>query len=362
MSTPLVTLGVPVYRGHDRLPMLLECLRTQSYENIEVLISVDAADQQTAEACTQFLQSDSRFRMQVQPTRLGWAGNTDWTMRHRRGDFYIYQQHDDLLSPTYVADLVAASARWQEAVLFFAKLRHTGERDKEITAPSLLGERTDRVLTFLRRLHWVPFRGLIRGSALDQTSGLLLSDFDPFDSLGTEFRFMAELALLGEFRFVDGPVYFKAWHEDNLSTKRKAWSRDHQLMALASWLAWMIEVVAPAGPTIRVRRQLFNATIDRFTVAPHEPPRSIRSVVWAKPFLRAPIRALRRRLAAGDPPKDAAQRPAAWPSVTIEDRGALLRLALERLSRDGRFDPVASLEMTWPELERHTQSLDRSGT
>ncbi len=43
----------------------------------------------------------------------------------------------------------------------------------------------------------VPFRGLIRSSALASTSGLLLSDFDPFDSYGTEMRFMAQLALLG---------------------------------------------------------------------------------------------------------------------------------------------------------------------
>ena len=43
--------------------------------------------------------------MTVQPSRLGWAGNTDWTMRQRRGDFYIFQQHDDQVTPTYVADL-----------------------------------------------------------------------------------------------------------------------------------------------------------------------------------------------------------------------------------------------------------------
>jgi hypothetical protein len=32
-----------------------------------------------------------------------------------------------------------------------------------------------------------------------------LSDVDPFDSFGTENRLLAEIALLGEFRFVPGP-------------------------------------------------------------------------------------------------------------------------------------------------------------
>src|SRR3979411_2529329 len=92
VSGPLVTIGVPVYRGQDDLPVTLECLRTQTYKDLDVLIS---GDQATAQACAPFLHSDSRFRMQIQPSRLGWAGNTDWTMRGRRGAFYIFQQHDD---------------------------------------------------------------------------------------------------------------------------------------------------------------------------------------------------------------------------------------------------------------------------
>ncbi len=56
MTNPLVTVGVPVYRGQDTLPVLLECLRTQSYRDIDVLISVDNADHASAEACEPFLQ------------------------------------------------------------------------------------------------------------------------------------------------------------------------------------------------------------------------------------------------------------------------------------------------------------------
>src|SRR5262249_55245923 len=161
--------------------------------------------------------------------RLGWAGNTDWTMRHRRGDFYIYQQHDDWVSPTYISDLVAAARRWPDAVLCFSKLHYVGARHWEVSVPSVVGDRAGRVLAYLRRLDWVPFRGLVSSRAIDSTSGLLLSDFDPFDSLGTEIRFMAELALAGAFRFVPGPTYFKSWTGKTLSAGRDAWPRLHRL-------------------------------------------------------------------------------------------------------------------------------------
>src|SRR5262249_54282178 len=230
---------------------------------------------------------DSRFRMHVHPSRLGWAGNTDWTMRQRRGDFYIYQQHDDLISPTYISHLVEASAHWSNAVICFSKLKFTGQRDLYIVSLSLVGgDPISRVLSYLRDLDWVPFRGLIRGCALEKTSGLLLSDFDPFDSLGTEWRFMAELSLLGEFRFVEGPIYFKSYHGGNLSLKRDGWSREHWITAVACFAGWMIEVIAPAGASVRERHRLFKITLERFTGKRRD------SLKWIRPVLRSESKAL----------------------------------------------------------------------
>jgi glycosyltransferase involved in cell wall biosynthesis len=352
---PCVTVGVPVYRGQDTLPMLLECLRTQSYKDIDVLISVDGGDQASAEAAKPFLQQDPRLRMQVHPSRLGWAGNTDWTMRQRRGDFYIYQQHDDLVSPTYIAELVDAARRWPNAVLCFAKLRFTGQRDEEISSPSVLGGPKERALSYLRTLDWVPFRGLIRGPALAKTSGLLLSDFDPFDSLGTEHRFMAELALLGEFRFVEGPTYFKSWHGGNLSIKRDSWSREHWLTALAYYAAWMIEVIAPAGASARARRRLFKITLERFAGS-QDPLKWIRNK--SKALLPHRIWDHLKR----SEKLTALQTPIGpWlGGILAEERAALLRQVFEGLKSGGRFDPLECLNTTWEELEwRHCGTTER---
>jgi glycosyltransferase involved in cell wall biosynthesis len=356
MTKPLVTLGVPVYRGQDRLPALLECLRTQSYKEIDVLISVDAGDQASAEACKPFLQQDSRFRMQLQPSRLGWAGNTDWTMRNRRGDFYIYQQHDDLLSPTYVADLVDASARWPKAVIFFSKIQFTERRNAEVSCSSLLGDRKARITAYLRRLDWVPFRGLIRGSALDKTSGLLLSDFDPFDSLGTEMRFMAELSLLGEFRFVEGPSYFKCAHADNLADKRKNWSREHLITANACWAAWMIEVIAPAGASVRERRHLFKITLERFAgrAGPLNWIRPIlesRSLAPTRMIIRDQLKKSEKLMTAVSSLLPPILSIRTIKNISAEERSALLRQVFDRLKRGGRFDPCQCMGMTWEAVE-----------
>ena len=356
MNSPLVTVGVPVYRGQQELPVTLECLRTQTYRNLDVLISVDAADQESARACEPFLNSGARFRLQVQPSRLGWAGNTDWTMRERRGDFYIFQQHDDQVSPTYVADLVEAASRAPNAAICFAEVHTSGLQTMVSRGFQLLGAPIERAQAYLETLDCVPFRGLIRGSALASTSGLLLSDFDPFDSCGTEMRFMAQLALWGEFRFVPGPVYYKRLHGANLHLKRQNWSEHQKQLAWASLAAWMIEVVAPAGRDPEERRRLFDIVLARFLV-PNDPWKWVRAPArrLASTSSRAlgPLRGLLDRLKHSERVLNTvAGRWMLYETSDPEQRSALVRLIFDRLKRGGRFDPSACLQSTWQALEK----------
>jgi hypothetical protein len=355
LNSPLVTIGVPVYRGQQELPVTLECLRTQTYPNLDVLISVDAGDQESARACEPFLRRDARFRMQVQPSRLGWAGNTDWTMRERRGEFYIFQQHDDQVSPTYIADLVETASRTPNAAICFAEMHTSGLRTMVSRGFQLSGTSIGRALAYLETLDCVPFRGLIRGSALASTSGLLLSDFDPFDSCGTEIRFMAQLALWGEFRFVPGPIYYKRLHGANLHLKRQNWSEHQKQLAWASLAAWMIEVVAPAGRDQEERRRLFDTVLARFLV-PNDPWKWVRAparrLASTSSRVLRPLRVLLDRLKHSERILNTVTgRWMLYEASDPQQRAALLRLIFDRLKSGGRFDPSASLQSTWDTLE-----------
>jgi hypothetical protein len=356
MSGPLVTIGVPVYRGQDDVSTTLECLRTQTYSNLDILISVDAADQTSAQACEPFLRGDPRFRLQIQPSRLGWAGNTDWTMRERRGAFYIFQQHDDQVSPTYVADLVEAALRYPDAAICYAEVQSSGLTSQVMRGVPLLGDPVARVLTCLKFMDHAAFRGLIRGTALARTSGLLLSDFDPFDSYGTEMRFLMELALLGEFRFVPGPVYYKRLHGANLYLKREKWPEHKKQRAWACLAAWAVEVIAPAGRSEVERRRMFDMVLDRFLV-PRDPWKRLKDPVRRLAHSRSaalhPIRVVVDWLKHNDPlVRSVSGRWMLYETTDLKQRAAFLRIVFDRLKAAGRFDPSTSLDSTWETLEK----------
>jgi hypothetical protein len=355
MTGPLVTIGVPVYQGQDDLPTTLECLRTQSYSNLDVLISVDAADQKSAQACEPFLRSDPRFRMQIQPSRLGWAGNTDWTMRERRGAFYIFQQHDDQVSPTYVADLVTDALRYPDAAICYAEVLSSGVTSQIMRGVPLLGDPVERVLTCLKFMDHAAFRGLIRGTALARTSGLLLSDFDPYDSYGTETRFLMELALLGEFRFVPGPTYYKRLHGANLYLKREKWPKHRKQLAWACLCAWAMEVIAPTGRSPAERRRMFDMVLDRFVMASNPWKRlrdPVRRLTSSRSKALHPVRVLVDWLKSYDPlVRSVSERWMLYETTDPTQRAAFLRIVFDRLKTAGRFDPSTSLNSTWETLE-----------
>lgn len=366
MSGPLVTIGVPVYRGQDVLPVTLESIRSQTYRNLDVLISVDAGDEDSARACEPFLRRDSRFRMHVQPSRLGWAGNTDWTMRERRGDFYIYHQHDDQVSPSYVSDLVGAAMRSPGSVLCFARMECSGLLRVTQYGLPFSGTPIERMRAYLETMDCVPFRGLMRGAALARTSGLLLSDFDPFDSYGTEIRLMAELALQGDFEFVPGPTYYKHMHGANLNLKRDAWSDRQKLLAWGCLAAWMMEVVVPAGEDVEERRLLFDAVLDRFLVAKANPWKRLipvaRRLALTEAKAMQPVRAFVHRLKQNR--RLATSVAGRWMLYESNDpvpRAELLRLIFDRLKSAGRFDPWSSLQTTWESLEEKTRKHFHAG-
>ena len=355
MSGPLVTVGVPVYRGKTELPVTLECLKTQTYPHLDVLVSVDAGDQESAKACEPFVRGDSRFRMHVQPHRLGWAANTDWTMRERRGEFYIFQQHDDQVSPSYIEDLVSAALRAPDAAICFAEMQCTGLRTMLLRGFPLSGSPIERATAYVETLDAVPFRGLIRSSALASTSGLLLSEVDPFESFGTEFRFMTELALLGEFRFVKGPTYYKRMHGTNLHLKRENWSNEKKRLAWACLCAWMVEVIVPAGRNPQECRRLFDTVLARFLDAGHSWRRLKswgRRLAWSRSSALSPIRALVDRVRSNEQAmKSLRGRWMFYEAEGREQRAALVRTIFGQLKREGRFDPMFCFQRSWEALE-----------
>src|SRR5210317_222486 len=102
-----VGIGVPVYNGGPLLAESLECLRTQSFEDFEVVIGDNASDDETAETCARYAAMDNRFRPLRRPENIGSLGNFQSLRAESGAELFCWRAYDDLSAPDFVEKLVA---------------------------------------------------------------------------------------------------------------------------------------------------------------------------------------------------------------------------------------------------------------
>jgi len=125
-----VGIGVPVYNGGDLLSESLECLRTQTFQDIEVILSDNASTDQTGDICAAFAARDPRFRHIRQPENIGIVANFVAAREASRADLFMWRAHDDLSAQNYVEALVACFERDPAIRLAVAEIRSEAD-DRE---------------------------------------------------------------------------------------------------------------------------------------------------------------------------------------------------------------------------------------
>src|ERR1043165_3977670 len=84
---PTVTVCIPLYNGAAHLAECLESVRSQTYDNIEVLVIDDYSRDCSFDVARRYEQRDSRFRVLQNPRNLGLVRNWEQCIRLARGEY-----------------------------------------------------------------------------------------------------------------------------------------------------------------------------------------------------------------------------------------------------------------------------------
>lgn len=216
---------MPTWNAAAFIGPVLESLATQTYPNLEILISDDASSDSTVSMCERFVASHPNFRLIRQPTRVGWINNANSLLKAATGDYAFFAFHDDPAKPAYVARLVEALERNPQAVLAFTDIElergPVSYRDLDGVADRF--ERARRVLA--QGDHWfAPNRGLMRMEAIRRLEGMRRH---PAGEYMADWPWILRLSLLGEFVRVPEPLIRKVWLKRGLSLTWSAnlWQR-----------------------------------------------------------------------------------------------------------------------------------------
>jgi glycosyltransferase involved in cell wall biosynthesis len=118
VSSPLISIGMPVYNGGEDLRRALESILAQTHAGFEVIISDNAStDGLTRELTEEYARRDARIRLTRQPANLDILANFLWVLEQARGEYFMWAAHDDAWSPNFVERLAKALDGTPDAAL-----------------------------------------------------------------------------------------------------------------------------------------------------------------------------------------------------------------------------------------------------
>jgi glycosyltransferase involved in cell wall biosynthesis len=251
--SPRLTIGLPVFNGERYLPQTLSCLLAQTFDDFELIVCDNASGDRTREICLDFASRDWRLRYVHNERNLGSIPNFNRAAELGSAPFFKWTAHDDLYSPSYLAECMAILERSPDVVLAHSDTAFIGEDGEEFAWDSAAGSYvdpltsvhqwpdspdigkstspTERFWEVLSGALWgTHIFGVIRRPMLQKTR--LLENF-----VSSDRAFLAELALLGRFETCEERLFKKRFHRqvswalnqhelrDYLSTVDKAYSR-----------------------------------------------------------------------------------------------------------------------------------------
>ena len=105
LTEPLVSVNIPCYHQLDQARRLLDCLRAQTLDDIEITLLDDGA----SDAYRDYVAAlgDPRVRYHRNPQRLGAMQNMFQAISAGRGKYSMAFHEDDLVGAHYLATAVA---------------------------------------------------------------------------------------------------------------------------------------------------------------------------------------------------------------------------------------------------------------
>jgi glycosyltransferase involved in cell wall biosynthesis len=117
---PLVSVLIPTYQGEEFLEEALDSVLSQTYHNLEIIISDDGSVDRTLEIAKNFqLQSSIKFKI-LTHQRLGMIPNWNFCLSMAQGKYIKFLFQDDVITASCIKDMVQLAESDEDIGLVFS--------------------------------------------------------------------------------------------------------------------------------------------------------------------------------------------------------------------------------------------------
>ncbi len=142
MSSPLLSVVVPVYNGEKFLKYCIESILEQSFSDFELILIDDGSVDKSLDICNSYAKKDGRIK--VIATKNGGASSTrNIGMREARGEYLAFIDSDDYLEKDHFQIIMDLKARFGEEAFVWNSIRTVSDYSKTVTGESCFSKNED---------------------------------------------------------------------------------------------------------------------------------------------------------------------------------------------------------------------------
>lgn len=202
---PLVTIGIPVRNGGNRLALAVESILGQTYANLQIVISDNGSDDETASVAQKYCAQDSRITYTRQTPPIKGLENFRFVLEMAKGEFFLWAAHDDLRSHDYVETLVNSLISDELAILAFGDLFLIASAQDKGTFKSYDFSSSNPAIP--ARMRKAAFTQCFHIYGVWRTKELMSIPF-PCNVWWPDLPIMVAASALGRFKYVKGPKFY----------------------------------------------------------------------------------------------------------------------------------------------------------
>jgi len=184
-KNPLISIIVPTYKTPiDYLKEMIESVRAQTYPNWELCIGDGSEGDKELEAVLEeYAREDKRIHYKILEKNMGISGNTNGALALATGDYVGLLDHDDVLSPDALFEIVSALQK-EDYDVFYTDEDKVSADLKEYSDPNF---KPDYSEDLLRSHNYITHFFVARRSIAEEIGGFN-SEFDGAQDYDFIFR------------------------------------------------------------------------------------------------------------------------------------------------------------------------------
>ncbi len=217
MEKPLVSIGIPTYNRPNELALTLQCIRNQTYTNIEIVVSDDCSPSPIVERVVrEAISSGQNINFHRQRVNLGATRNFEFVLSLATGKYFLWAEDEDHFEPEFVEKLVDCMESEANLVACTCDIKSIDMEDSLVSVNRLDTIRPEVDWSEARKLFFryptsnvfFCILGMFRTECLKKTDIRYLVGWKGYETNG-EVPFLAQIAVLGRMAAI--PLALKAY-------------------------------------------------------------------------------------------------------------------------------------------------------